>query len=87
LGSTADAGALVGQRLLGDADLGALRDAVGDDQRGHDLGDAGDRQDPRRVLAPQHAAGVEVEEQPGARLVAEADLDGVGRAVERQRQR
>ena len=72
LGQHADGRALVGERLLGHADLGVGRRALDHDQRGHHLGQAGDRQHPVGLAAPQDLAGVEVEEQAAARRALEA---------------
>ena len=84
----ADARALVPQRLLGDPDGRVLGQALGHQQRGHHLRDRGDRQAARRVARPQHLAGVEVEQHPGARLAAEPRVDPVGLAeLHRQRGR
>ena len=72
LGSTPTRRALVGQRLLGHADLGVGRRALDHEQRGHHLRQAGDRQHAVGLAAPQDLAGVEVEEQAAARRVLEA---------------
>ena len=58
--------------LVGDRDHlveGQVR--LGDDDRGHQLGDRGDRQHRLRVLGEQHLVGVLVEHQGDARLQLE----------------
>ena len=46
-------------------------------ERGHHLGEARDRQPRVGVALPQHLAGREVEQQPGARGVREGEVDRV----------
>ena len=58
--------------VVGDRDHLVERQArLGDDERGHQLGDRGDRQHRLRVLGEQHLVGVLVEHQGDARLQLE----------------
>jgi hypothetical protein len=62
-------------RLAGDDDRIVGTGAVGHQDRGHHLREAGDRLATGRPPAPQHPSGVELEQQSTARRPLEANVD------------
>ena len=63
--------------LLGDEHGRVGRRGGDGEQRGHHLREAGDGQAHVGVALPEHLTGGQVEQQPGARWVAEGDLHGI----------